>query len=164
MNQIIFPDLKRAVFPGSFDPFTNGHLNILSRAIPLFDEIIIAIGTNTSKKYMMATLELRAEAIRRSTAHLERIKVMEYNALTVDLCHSLEAGYILRGLRTSTDFEYEKNIAQMNAFLAADIQTVFLISSPEHTPLTSTIVREIYLNAGDISAFVPPGVLEVLKR
>ncbi|MES2628856.1 MAG: pantetheine-phosphate adenylyltransferase [Bacteroidota bacterium] len=146
-----------AIFPGSFDPITKGHEDILRRALPLFDKIIVAIGVNSTKKYMF-TLDERKESIKKVFAGEPKIAVEVYQKLTVAYCRETGANYIIRGLRNSMDFNYEKSIAQMNRELDKTIETVFYITAPELSAINSTIVREIYLNGGDISAFVPAGM------
>ena len=145
---------KIAVFPGSFDPITIGHEAIVRRALSLFDEIIVAIGDNTLKKsfYPLAT---REEMITKVFQNEPRVRVGHYEGLTVDFCVKSGAGYILRGLRTSADFEFERAIAQVNKVMATRIETVFLLTVPEHTHINSTIVRDIIRNGGDASPFVP---------
>ncbi|MDD4191728.1 MAG: pantetheine-phosphate adenylyltransferase [Mangrovibacterium sp.] len=145
---------KVAVFPGSFDPFTIGHESIVRRALPMFDKIIVMIGFNTNKKSFF-TLSQRLQWIRQVFADEPRIEVMEHEGLTVDFCRAAGAGYILRGLRTSSDFEYERAIAQMNKKLYPFIETVFLLTMPEHTPINSSIVRDIILHGGDAGMFLP---------
>ncbi len=145
---------KIAVFPGSFDPFTIGHEGIVRRALSLFDEIIIAVGANALKKNYYP-LHVRKEMVRRVFQDDPRIKVDHYEGLTVDYCRKHGAGYILRGLRTAADFEFERAIAQMNKALASDVESVFLLTIPEHTPINSTIIRDIIRSGGDASKFVP---------
>ncbi len=140
------------VFPGSFDPFTKGHENIVNRFLPLFDTIYIGVGGNTSKKYMF-TLESRINHIKSIYANEPTIVVEEYEGLTVDYCKSKKAQYLLRGLRNTTDFNYEKSIALMNKELA-NIETLFLMTDAELSHLSSTIIREIAKSKGDITAFV----------
>ncbi len=144
---------KIAVFPGSFDPITLGHVDIINRALPLFDTIIIAIGSNAAKKHMWA-LEDRKAAIEKVFANNQAIKVDTYEGLTADFCKKEGAQFILRGLRNQTDFAYEQNIAQANDKVNA-VDSVFLISSPEHSFISSSIVRDIARNNGDFSALVP---------
>lgn len=146
--------MKIAVFPGSFDPVTNGHVDIVRRALPAFDEIIVAIGNNTEKKYYYP-LGKRKQWIEEVFSAEKKIRVISYEGLTVDFCRKHNAAYILRGLRSSADFEYERMIAGTNLVMAPDIETVFLIAAPAHASLSSTIIREIAKNRGDISAFVP---------
>lgn len=140
------------VFPGSFDPFTKGHENIVNRFLPLFDQIIIGIGGNTSKKYMY-TLDSRIKHIESIYKNQPKIKIERYEGLTVDFCKSKKAQYLLRGLRNTTDFNYEKSIALMNKELE-NIETLFLMTDAELSHLSSTIIREIAKSKGDISAFV----------
>ena len=149
--------MKLAVFPGSFDPITVGHEAIVRRALSLFDEITIAVGINASKKnfYNLAT---RKEMITKVFQNEPRVKVDHYEGLTVDYCIKNGAGYILRGLRTSADFEFERAIAQVNKAMAPDIETVFLLTIPEHTPINSTIVRDIIRSGGDASIFLPKAI------
>lgn len=148
--------MRKAVFPGSFDPITLGHVDIIERALPLFDEIIVAIGINAEKKYMW-TLDERKSFLDKTFAHESKIRVATYTGLTADFCKEQEAGYILRGLRNSLDFSYEKSIAQSNAKLAG-IESVFIISSPGASHISSTVVRDIARHGGDISGFVPEAV------
>lgn len=146
---------KIALFPGSFDPFTIGHESIIKRALPLFDKIIIAIGYNSEKKDGYFPIEKRMNWIKKIFAGEPKISVEKYDQLTVDFCHKSGAKYILRGLRTSSDFEYERAIAQTNKYLASEVETVFLLTTPEHTSITSTIVREVIRHGGDAGIFVP---------
>jgi pantetheine-phosphate adenylyltransferase len=150
--------MKRiAVFPGSFDPFTIGHEAIIRRAINLFDEIIIAVGANALKKNFYS-LETRKEMIRKIFENEPRVKVDHYEGLTVDYCRKEGAGYLLRGLRTSADFEFERAIGQVNKAMAPGIESVFLLTAPEHSFINSTIVRDIIMNGGDASRFVPAAI------
>jgi pantetheine-phosphate adenylyltransferase len=148
---------KVAVFPGSFDPFTIGHEAIVRRALSMFDEIIIAVGANTLKKSFYP-LETRKEMITKTFRNEPRVKVDHYTGLTVDFCRNNKAGYLLRGLRTSADFEFERAIGQVNKSLAPDIESVFLLTAPEHSFINSTIVRDILKNRGDASMFVPAAI------
>lgn len=145
---------KTAVFPGSFDPFTVGHEALVTRALTLFDKVIIAVGENTEKKNLF-TIENRMKMISKVFDGESRVVVTRYRGLTVDFCRKNEAGYILRGLRTAADFEYERAMGQMNRKMAPEIDTVFLLTSTEHTPVNSTIVRDIIVNGGNASMFVP---------
>jgi pantetheine-phosphate adenylyltransferase len=145
---------KTAVFPGSFDPFTVGHEALVTRALMLFDKVIIAVGENTEKKNLF-TIENRMKMISKVFDGESRVVVTRYRGLTVEFCRKNEASYILRGLRTSADFEYERAMGQMNRKMAPEIDTVFLLTSTEHTPVNSTIVRDIIVNGGDASMFVP---------
>jgi len=148
---------KIAIFPGSFDPITRGHESIILRAIPLFDEIIVAIGENAQKSSFF-TMDKRLAWIQQVFAGNNKIKVEKYKGLTVDFCKKKKANYIIRGLRNSPDFEFECSIGQMNKILVPTIETVFLLTIPEYTALNSSIVRDIFRNGGDISAFVPKGI------
>jgi pantetheine-phosphate adenylyltransferase len=143
-----------AVFPGSFDPFTIGHESIAKRALPLFDELIISIGVNSHKNNMFS-LDQRLAWIKKVFVHEPKVKVDSFKGLTVEYCRSLGAKYIIRGLRTSADFEFEKAIAQMNNTIAKDIETLFILPLPEHSAINSTIIRDIVRNNGDASPFVP---------
>ncbi len=145
---------KIAIFPGSFDPFTIGHESIVRRALPMFDKIIIMIGYNTNKQSFFK-LSKRLRWINQVFADEAKVEVREHEGLTVDFCKAMGANYILRGLRTSADFEYERAIAQMNKKLYPAIETVFLLTMPEHTPINSSIVRDIILHGGDASMFLP---------
>ena len=146
--------MKRAIFPGSFDPFTIGHESIVKRALHLFDEILIAIGYNSEKKGFF-TIDNRIKIIEEVFKNKNCIKVEKYNKLTVDFCKEKNIKFILRGLRTASDFEYERAIAQMNHFMENDIETIFLLTEAEHTPVSSTILREILKHNGDVCKFVP---------
>ncbi|MCF6214432.1 MAG: pantetheine-phosphate adenylyltransferase [Flavobacteriaceae bacterium] len=148
--------MKKAVFPGSFDPLTLGHVDIIKRAVPLFDEIIIAVGVNATKKYMFS-LEERMAFIADTFKDEIKVKVDKYDTLTVDYCQSKEADFILRGLRNPADFEFEKAIAQTNRKLSG-IETVFLLTSAETSFISSSIIRDIIRNGGDVSALVPKSV------
>jgi pantetheine-phosphate adenylyltransferase len=145
---------KIAVFPGSFDPFTIGHEGIVRRALSLFDEIIIAVGANALKKSYYP-LHVREEMISKVFKDEPRVIVDHYEGLTVDYCREKGARYLLRGLRTAADFEFERAIAQVNRALETDVESVFLLTIPEHTPINSTIVRDIIRSGGDASRFVP---------
>ncbi len=146
-----------AVFPGSFDPITKGHENIIQRGLPLFDEIVVGIGYNTNKNYFFSQ-ERREHFIKKVFQNEPKVKVMRYSGLTVNFCKEIGAQYILRGLRTSADFEFERAIAQMNHAMQQEVETIFIVSEPQFSHISSTIVRDILLYQGDISSFVPPGV------
>lgn len=149
--------IKRAVFPGSFDPITLGHENVIRRAIPMFDEIIIAVGQNIEKRNQF-TLEERIGWIEQTFEDCSTVKIDFYSGLTVDFCRKVKAQYILRGLRTSADFEFERTVGQVNKKLYPDIETVFLLTTPEYTSINSSIVRDVYKNGGNVSVFIPKGI------
>jgi pantetheine-phosphate adenylyltransferase len=148
---------KTAVFPGSFDPFTVGHEGIVLRALSLFDEIVIAVGANALKQSYYS-LETRKDMIYTVFKKEPRIKVDHYEGLTVDYCKKHGASYILRGLRSAADFEFERAIAQVNKAMAPDVESVFLLTVPEHASINSTIVRDIIRSGGDASQFVPAAI------
>jgi len=149
---------KIAVFPGSFDPFTVGHEAVVKRSLKLFDEVIIAIGANESKKGSLFSVESRIRMINTVFAGEPKVKVDSYDGLTVDFCKLKGAGFLLRGLRTAADFEYERAIAQVNKAMTPEIESVFLLTSPEHSPINSTIVKDILRHGGDASQFVPASI------
>ncbi|MGB1184190.1 MAG: pantetheine-phosphate adenylyltransferase [Schleiferiaceae bacterium] len=146
-----------ALFPGSFDPITLGHVDIIERALPLFDKIIIAVGTNSAKKYMF-TLEQRLTWIKEAFKDEPKIQVVTYTGLTVDFAQSSGADFLLRGLRNPADFEFEKAIAQANRQLVPNLETVFLLTSARYAYISSSIVREVYLHGGNFAEFVPASV------
>jgi pantetheine-phosphate adenylyltransferase len=148
---------KVAVFPGSFDPFTVGHESIVNRAQVLFDKIYIAVGFN-AKKDAFFSLDERKDFINQVFKDNPKIEVTHFEGLTIDLCKQVGANYILRGLRTAADFEYERAIAQVNKAMYAGIETVFFLTMPEHTPINSSIVRDIVRHGGDVSKFIPSGM------
>jgi len=148
--------MKRvALFPGSFDPFTKGHEDIVLRGLNLFDEIIISIGYNSAKSNRYFEVTLMVEKIRETFAHYPSIKVETYAELTAEFAKKHNANYLLRGLRNTTDFEYENSIAQINRKLYADLESVFLITSPEFAWINSSIIREVHKYKGDVSQFLP---------
>lgn len=156
---------NKAVFPGSFDPFTLGHHSVVTRALPLFDKVVIAIGKNTQKNGFFSISE-RIEMIRGVYADQPKIEVTAYDGLTIDFCKSIGANFMLRGIRTVSDFEYECAISQMNQLMDPQVETVFLLTTSELTPVNSTIVRDILTYGGNVSQFVPEGmdIEGVLKR
>ncbi len=148
--------MRRAIFPGSFDPITLGHYDIIHRGIPLFDELVIAIGINADKSYMFP-LEARQRFITEAFKEEPKIKVLTYEGLTVDFCKKIGADYILRGLRNPGDFEFEKAIAHTNRKLS-EIETVFLLTSSGKSYISSSIVRDVIRNGGDYTGLVPETV------
>jgi len=155
--------IKIAVFPGSFDPFTFGHKNIVERALPLFDKIIIAIGVNADKKTMFS-IDQRIAGIASIFITEKKIEVFEYSELTVDFCKKHNAHYIVRGVRNSIDFEYEKAIAQMNKEIGVGIETIILCPDPEFSTISSTVIRDVYRNGRDISKYVPFPIPPISKN
>ena len=148
--------MKKAIFPGSFDPITLGHYDIIKRSLPLFDEIIIAIGINSDKKYMFS-LDDRKKFLVDAFADEPKISVITYEGLTIDLCKKLDAEFILRGLRNPADFEFEKAIAHTNRRLSK-IETVFLLTAAKTSFISSSIVRDVIRNGGDYKVLVPDSV------
>lgn len=148
--------MKRAIFPGSFDPITLGHYDIIKRGITLFDEVIVAIGINADKNYMFS-LEERIQFIEDTFANEPKIKLTTYQGLTVDFCKDVDAHFILRGLRNPADFEFEKAIAHTNRHLST-IETVFLLTASKTSYISSSIVRDVIRNGGDYTKFVPDSV------
>ncbi len=146
-----------AVFPGSFDPVTLGHVSIIKRAIPLFDKIIISVGVNSEKKNMF-TLDKRISWINEIFREEPEVTVESYTGLTIDYCRKKNANFILRGLRTAADFEFERGIGQINKKLANDIETVFLLTEARFTPISSSIIRDVIRNGGDVSELIPSEV------
>jgi len=149
--------MKICVFPGTFDPITLGHVDIINRARPLFDKIVVGIGVNSNKSPMFA-LEDRLRWINDVFKDDENVIAESYTGLTVDFCNKLNAKYIVRGIRYMNDFEYEKVIADMNTELADDIETIFLTSSTKFASFSSTLVREVYRNGGDVKRFIPTAI------
>ncbi len=145
---------KIAIFPGSFAPFTVGHQSIVDRALPLFDKIIIAVGTNSDKNQAFSTAQ-RIDWIKAVYNNNPKIEIKSYEGLTVDFCKAEKANYILRGLRDSHDFKFEKNIAQMNKELNPNVETIFIITPPEISHISSSIVRDILKNGGNVTQFIP---------
>ena len=152
-----------AIYPGSFDPITNGHLDILKSGSEIFDKVIIAVSYNINKQGFLS-VEDRVELIRKSVAHLDNVEVDAFEGLTVEYAKKKGADVLLRGLRTSFDFEYELQLSQTNNALNKDLKTVFLITKPEYNFISSSMVREILANNGDISMFVPAPVYEFLTH
>lgn len=148
--------MKKAIFPGSFDPFTIGHYSVVKRGLELFDHITIGVGSNCSKKSFF-TLEKRLDIIRQAFHDELRVSVKAYDSLTIDFAKEEKADFILRGVRSANDFEYEKSIADINKRLSS-IETVLLFTEPQHSAVSSTIVRDLLNYGKDVAAFLPPGV------
>ena len=150
--------MKIAVFPGSFDPITTGHVDLVRRALPLFDEVVVAIGVNSQKK-TLNDLDTRLGWIKETFAQEPRVRVDTFERLTAHYCNRIGARYLLRGLRNASDFDYEKTISQLNHIVGEGLETVFLISQPAYSHISSTIVREIIKGGGDASMFLPEAVV-----
>ena len=148
--------MKKAIFPGTFDPFTLGHHSIVKRTLTFMDEVIIGIGINENKRCLLP-IEKRLEGIKKLYEDEPKVKVMAYSGLTVDFAQEHEAGFIVRGIRTVKDFEYEEGIADINRQLSG-IDTVFLFTEPEYTAISSSVVRELLHYGKDVSAFLPEGL------
>ena len=149
--------MKIAIFPGSFDPITTGHIDIVQRALPLFDKVIMAIGVNSVKKTLFS-LEQRMEWLEKVFEKYDKVDVGTFEGLTVHYCDKVGAKYLIRGLRNGSDFDYEKTISQLNNIVGDNIETVFFISRPTFSHISSTIVREIIKGRGDASPFLPPEI------
>jgi pantetheine-phosphate adenylyltransferase len=153
--------MKIALFPGSFDPITLGHYDILQRAKQLFDQIYIGIGINSGKQCMF-TLEERLGYLEKCFGADDQMKIVHYSGLTIEYCRKIGAGFILRGLRSDVDFEYEKNIAQINKEMETGIETIFMVCNPAYSAISSTIVKDIKRNGGNISQFIPSQLAGVI--
>jgi pantetheine-phosphate adenylyltransferase len=153
--------MKIALFPGSFDPVTKAHVDILKRSISLFDKVVIGIGINSTKQALLP-IEARKKMLEAVFSDEPKVEIQTYSGLTVDFCKEIGANYMIRGIRTVSDFEYEKAIAQMNHALVPEIESIFIVSKPGYSSISSTIVRDILRNKGDISQFVPKEVLEFI--
>jgi pantetheine-phosphate adenylyltransferase len=153
--------MRRAVCPGSFDPVTNGHLDILRRAARLFDEVVVAVGVNVSKSRLFSAEE-RLDLLRRATVDMPNVRVAGFTGLIVDFCQEVDAVAIVKGLRGATDYEYELPMAQMNVHLTG-IETIFLPGATGNVFVSSSLVKEVAAFGGDVGAFVPPFVLEALR-
>lgn len=152
---------RKALYPGSFDPITLGHTDVIDRCISLFGEFYIAVGTNTSKSYLYSQEE-RIKMVKAVYSGNDRVKVVGFNGLTVDVCKELDCQILVRGLRSTTDMEYERAIAHSNNKLSSDIETILLLSSPSVSSISSTIVRELIRNKADVHDFVPARILSML--
>lgn len=146
--------MRIALFPGSFDPITIAHVDILKRALPLFDKIVVGIGLNSSKQSYL-TGEKREEIVKSVFADTDKVEVRLYEGLTVDFCKEINATYMVRGIRSVGDFEYERAIAQINQTMMPEMETIFILSKPEYSAISSTIVRDILRNHGNVSPFLP---------
>ena len=153
--------MKIALFPGSFDPVTKAHVDILKRALPLFDKVVIGIGLNSTKAAYL-TLEKSKEMLRAIFADEPNVEVQTYEGLTVEFCKKIQSNYMIRGIRTVSDFEYEKAIAQMNHALEPEIESIFIVSKPGYSSISSTIVRDIMRNNGDVQQFIPKEAFDLL--
>ena len=153
--------MKIALFPGSFDPVTKAHVDIVKRSVSLFDKVYIGIGANSNKQGLLSVAK-REEMLRAVFEMEPKIHIVAYEGLTVDFCKSIDANYMIRGIRTVSDFEYEKAIAQMNHTMAPEIESIFIVSKPGYSSISSTIVREIMRHNGDVSQFIPKEALALL--
>jgi pantetheine-phosphate adenylyltransferase len=153
--------MKIALFPGSFDPVTKAHVDIVKRSVGLFDKVYIGIGANSTKQALLS-IETREKMLRAVFEMEPKIHIIAYEGLTVNFCKSIGAAYMIRGIRTVSDFEYEKGIAQMNHALMPDIESIFIVSKPGYSSISSTIVREVMRHDGDVSQFIPKEALAYL--
>jgi len=151
------------LFPGTFDPVTLGHTDIIDRALPLFDKLVIGIGRNTNKQPMFSEQQ-RLEWLKEIYRGNDKVEAIVYDGLTVDCCKQVGANFILRGIRYVNDFEYEKAIADMNRSIAANIETIFLTCLPQYTSVASTLVRDVLKNGGDVSKFLPDAVNKTISK
>jgi len=153
--------MKTALFPGSFDPITIAHVDILKRSLPLFDKVVVGIGLNSSKQSFLSA-EQREEIVKTVFKDYSNIEVQLYEGLTVDFCRKINAQYMIRGVRSVADFEYEKAIAQINQTMMPEMETIIILSKPEYSAISSTIVRDILRYHGDVSKFLPKEALAYL--
>lgn len=153
--------MKIALFPGSFDPITIAHVDILNRALPLFDKVVVGVGLNSSKQGFLSS-EKRYEIVKAVFAGLPQVEVQLYEGLTIDFARKQQANYIIRGIRSVADFEYERAIAQINQTMMPEIESIFILSKPQYSAISSTIVRDILRNNGDVSQFLPKEAMELL--
>jgi pantetheine-phosphate adenylyltransferase len=155
--------MKIAVFPGSFDPITNGHVDLLERALPLFDKIYLAVGINSSKQSLFS-LDKRLEWLHLVFGNTEKVVIETFEGLTVNFAALKDARFLIRGLRNASDFDYEKTISQLNHIIGKDLETLFFISRPEYSHISSTIVREIIKGKGDVLPFIPQVIAEEIVQ
>ena len=148
---------RTALYPGSFDPITTGHVHIVERALPLFDHIVVAIGSNTQKKCRFP-LEQRLRWIEAAFSQYKNVEVATYEGLTTDFCHEHHIGYLLRGVRSTTDYAYEEQLGAINRLIAPNVETVILMAAPEYTAISSTMVRELLAFGHDVRAYLPPAI------
>lgn len=153
--------MKIAVFPGSFDPFTIGHEDIVLKSLNLYDKVIVAIGENLNK-HCLFSLQQRLDMVSRCFAQQPRVQVMSYNGLTVDFCHRVGAHYLVRGLRNALDFQYEADIASANRMVSPDVETVFFLCAPNHQAVSSSLVRELLHHGHDVKPLLPPAIHDVV--
>ncbi|MBQ4647039.1 MAG: pantetheine-phosphate adenylyltransferase [Candidatus Gastranaerophilales bacterium] len=163
MRDVCATDKKIALYPGSFDPITNGHLDVLERASAMFDKVVIAVLRHPEKKSFLS-VEQRVELIKETIKNMDNVSVDSFDGLTVEYARKIGAKFLIRGLRTITDFEYEVQLCQTNQVIAPDIDTVFLSTKPQHNFISSSIVRELSSHKTDISKFVPKSVVEYLQK
>jgi pantetheine-phosphate adenylyltransferase len=154
---------RSSIFPGSFDPLTLGHCDIINRASRLFDIVYVAIGVNSSKPRLFP-VDLTVQMIEAAFKHNSRVKVIHYDNLTVDKCRELKVNYIVRGIRNVSDFEFERSLSEMNRTLNSDLETVFFDSRPEYITISSTIIRDLIRNKGNIRPFVPAAILPFIEK
>ena len=152
---------KIALFPGSFDPITNAHMDILQRSLPLFDKVYVGVGLNSTKQSFFSP-ETRLKMLQQVFQNIPKIEVVTYEGLTVEFCKKINAQYMIRGIRSTADFEYEKAISQMNHAMHPEIESIFILSKPGYSAISSTIVRDIIRNGGDVSKFVPKEILSLV--
>ncbi len=157
------PLMRRAIYPGSFDPVTNGHLDIIERARKLFDEVIVAVAHNDEKQPLLSLKE-RLDLLRETAGKIDNVRIAQFKGLLVEFARAEKAGAVIRGLRAVSDFEFEFQMALMNRKLDADVETIFLMPKEEYTYLSSRIVKEIARLGGDVSGFVPPAVANTLSK
>ena len=155
--------MRIALFPGSFDPITKAHVDILKRSISLFDKVVVGLGLNSTKQAFFS-VEERLKMLEAVFLAYKNVEIVAYEGLTVDFCQQIGASHMIRGIRTVSDFEYEKAIAQMNHALVPDVESIFIVSKPGYSSISSTIVRDILRNKGSVSQFVPNEAYEIISR